>query len=141
MLIPDVIDRHGPAWNAERVNKAAALQIARGTNAITKRSTHVSKDLEDAAAICDKALSIFSKSLNTLMQKESEASTAAKRVSGQVRDATQKLSDGLAKLESTANFDRLERMVLLLERAEAAMTSLAKLDSDGKLARIAEAIR
>lgn len=138
---PDLIDRHGPAWKAERVNKAAAMMIARGANQITKRARHVNKDIEEAAAISDEALAIFNKSLNALMQKEAEASTKAKKVSGQVRDATHKLADGLAKLEATANFDRLERMVDLLERAEKAMTSLARLDADGKLTRIAEAIK
>ena len=138
---PDVIDRHGPAWSAERVNKVAAMMIARGDNSITKRVKTVNKDLAEATKINDEALGIFNKSLNTLMQKERESSAAAKLVSGQVRDATRKLADGLAKIEATANFDRLERMVSLLERAEAAMTALAKLDADGKLARIADAIK
>ena len=51
------------------------------------------------------------------------------------------LKDKLKKVEKNANFDRLERYVLLLERAANAMHSLAELEASGKLEKIAASIR
>ena len=136
MLTPDVIDRHGPAFKREKVERAAAMLIARG-DGMQRRVRKVTNDLDKASEITEEATRRFSERLDALMKKEGAFVEASKKASGSVRDATQKLADGLAKLERTANFDRLERMTELLERAEKALTSLAELDKAGKLERIA----
>ena len=136
MITPDVIDRHGPAYKREKVEKAAALLIARG-DGMQLRARNMTNDLDKASKITEEATRRFSERLDDLLKKEGAFVEASKRASGSVRDATQKLADGLAKLEKTANFDRLERMTELLERADKALTSLAELDKAGKLERIA----
>jgi hypothetical protein len=51
------------------------------------------------------------------------------------------MAAGLAKVEKAANFDRLERMVDLLERAAVAMSTLAEMEKSGQLAKLSEAIK
>ena len=72
---------------------------------------------------------------------QTQITEASKKASGNIRDATEKLSQGLLKIEKTANFDRLERYVVLLERASVAIESLAELEKNGRLEKIANAIK
>lgn len=107
-------------------------------------STEMNKDIDDVAAAkakLDSMLAVIDSSISALREKENKAGDAAKQASGKVRDAAEKLSAGLIKIEKAANFDKLERYVELLERASKAMTVLAELDSSGKLEKIAAAIR
>ena len=101
----------------------------------------MNQDISTATELTNEAFALFGKSLDALLEREKEIVETTKKVSGQVRDATQKLSEGLAKIEKVANFDRLERLVNLLERSSTAMTALAELDAAGKLAKIADVLR
>ncbi len=101
----------------------------------------MSRDFGVAAKKVDKAQDHLSSVIRKLGDTEEEIINKTKIVSGKVRDATQRLSDGINKIEKTANFDRLERYVVLLERAEKAMSALAELDKSGKLEKIANALK
>lgn len=140
MLTPDVIDRHGPAYRRDKVEKAVAMLIARG-NGMERMARDMTDDLDKASAIAEEATRRFSDKLDALRKKETEFAEASRKASGSVRDAAQKLADGLARVEKAANFDRLERMTELLERAERALSSLAELDRAGKLERIAAVLK
>ena len=83
----------------------------------------------------------FPESLDRFIGVEKRFADQSKRAVGSVRDASEKLANGLAKVEKAANFDRLERYVALLERAASAMNALAELEASGKLDKIAGAIR
>lgn len=98
-------------------------------------------DFEKAAVICDDASKMFAKSLDHMLASEQRVSDAAKKTSSNVRKAANELAEGLVKLEKTANFDRLERYVDLLERAATAMQALATLQESGKLDKIAGALK
>ena len=105
------------------------------------RGKKMSKDLEKATKLVDESMEGFSRSIDKLVATENRMVDATKKVSTKVRETTQKLSEGLAKIEKQANFDRLERYVILLERASAAIESLAVMEKSGKLDKIATAIR
>lgn len=120
------------------------IEVASHINAgmfFTRRAKAMTQDLKQAEEMVDKWVASLTKALDTFHKKEDHLAEVSKKASGRVRNAAQQLSDGLAKIEGRANFDRLERYVDLLERAEAAMTALAKLDADGRLEKIAAAIR
>ncbi len=53
----------------------------------------------------------------------------------------QKTYQTIQNLDKVANFEKLERQVQLLERAQKAMQSLSELEKDGRLARIVLAIK
>lgn len=101
----------------------------------------MSEDYEKASEIISKAQKKFDNAIENLKKTESEISESSKKVSENVRQATSKLSEGLARIEKQANFDRLEKYVELLERAEKSISSLAELERSGKLEKIASAIR
>jgi len=98
-------------------------------------------DFEKAAAICDDATKVFEKAFSHMLASETKIAEASKRTSGNIRKAANELHEGLQRVEKVANFDKLERYVGLLERAASAMSVLAELEKDGKLERIANAVK
>lgn len=99
------------------------------------------KEITNATDIMDKAIEHFDttykrfESIETAMQKN------IKRKAGDIKAAEEKLMQGLARIENAANFDRLQQYVSLIERASSAMQILADLEKEGKLDKIATAIR
>lgn len=106
-----------------------------------RKAKSMTQDLIDATELTSVAVSNFSDQLNKLIAVENNFSALSKRASGSVRDAADKLANGLSKIEKSANFDRLENYVSLLERAASAMNTLAELEKNGKLEKIALAIK
>jgi len=139
-ITPTSYDKHGPMFSSKTVMKAIvkAIQV---DEYFIHRGNHMSKDLKNATKLVDEATKMLTASVNKMLATEVEVSEASKKVSGQVRDAAKKLSDGLIKVEKTANFDRLERLCELLERANTAMLSLATLEESGKLEKITKALK
>lgn len=99
------------------------------------------KDVMAAQEKIDAMLDAIGERINKLVALEGDLGKKTKAIGGNVRDAADKLSHGLLKVEKAANFDRLERYVDLLERAASAMSALAELEQSGKLERIASAIK
>jgi len=106
-----------------------------------RRVKNMSNDLNSAKELVDNSIEHLSLSIDKLLKMEETISEGTKKVSGKVRDASKKLNDGLTNIEKTANFDRLERYVSLLERAEKSLGALAELENNGQLEKIANAIR
>ena len=138
LVRPDGYDRKGAFYRRSSVNEAAVKLILYDGSNIERRAKNVTSDLDRASEVLEEANKRFSTNLDELVEREKAFSVEAKRVSGSIRDSSTKLAEGLARLEKTANFDRLERMTILLERAQVALASLAEMRRDGKLERIAE---
>lgn len=139
-LTPCAIDKHGAIYKREDVDKSCLKMIVAKTY-FFMGAKKMTTDAEKAIELTDDVQARFSKSLDRLVNTQERFSENTKKVSGNVRDAANKLADGLAKIEKTANFDKLERYVILLERAASAMTVLAELEKNGKLEKIANAIK
>ena len=137
------IERGEPLFAETTVTKAivSMLNDDKAGNYLTKRVKKMSNDLNNATEQLDKYLEVIRQRTNDVTQSEKAITESVKQVSGKVRDAYQRISDGVQRIEKTANFERLERMVALLERAEAAMSSLAELEKSGKLDKILTAIK
>ena len=131
-ISPAYSDKSGPLFKEEDVNNLTAKSIICGTWEKMK-AKNMTAEISKAAEILDENHKVFAKKLEQFSKLEQDFSATAKKSSGSVRDAAQKLADGLARLEKTANFDRLERMTVLLERAEKALSALAELEKAGKL--------
>lgn len=129
-----------PVVSARAVNIYVAKALAEGGDA-ERRAKSVVENCEDAEKIIDGSISSFNRKLNQYMKAEREVCDAAKQTSSKLRDTTQKLADGLAKIEKVANLNLLESRVALLERAADAMDRLAKLHDSGKLDKILAAIK
>jgi hypothetical protein len=138
--IPQRQDKHGKLYLRADVDAAVVKKISCGSY-FYLRAKRMVEDAEKATKLTDKVVDDFGRSLDRFLEMEARLSSESKRVSGSVRDAAEKLSQGLARIEKAADADKLTRVVELLERAAAAMQSLAELEKGGKLERIAQAIR
>lgn len=133
-------DRSGPLIRRDLANKLVADDINLG-NYLQRTVKEMTTDFEKASQTLNEATDLFNASLSNMLAKQREISEVSKRVSGDVRKAANDLAQGLAKVDKTANFDRLERNVATLERAAAALEVLATLESTGKLDKIMKAIQ
>ena len=136
---PDIIDKLGKGYTPRTVNDFTKNLINTNKFFYTK-AKKMGNDYDNATQLVEKAQSNFDRALNKLNRTEQEISISTKKVSEKVRQSTQKLNDGLSRIEKQANFDRLENYVPLLERAEKAISSLAELEKTGRLEKIANAI-
>ena len=139
---PDKIDKHGPAWATDKVITQVANEINSPTGFFLKRiSKTMQIDHDNANNITNEANQMFQKTLSELLKTTDNLQASTKKVSGSVRKAADELGRGLIKVQQQADFNNLERYVLLLERAASAMSALAELEKTGKLEKIAAAIK
>jgi hypothetical protein len=140
-LRPAGYDKHGPKWLRSDVEKAVVRRILSSSDYFTYRAKQMNDDVAKATEITEGATKRFSQVLHEFDKTHVEFSNSAKKASSSVRVAADAMASGLLKIERTANFDRLERMVGLLERAATAMTTMAELEKGGQLKKISEAIK
>jgi hypothetical protein len=98
-------------------------------------------DIKNAIDLTQDANKRFSSVLDAFTKTHTNFADSAKKASSSVRIAADNMAAGLAKIEKAANFDRLERMVDLLERAAVAMSTLAEMEKSGQLAKLSEAVK
>ena len=139
-LIPVGYDKEGPKYSQAAVNAhvVKCILIEDYFKQVTKTMNH---DIETAIDLTQEANNRFNTVLNTFTKTHNNFAESAKKASSSVRTAADTMAGGLAKIEKAANFDRLERMVDLLERAAGAMTTLAEMEKSGQLAKLSEAIK
>lgn len=133
-------DKHGPMFEANNVNLLVAKMINTDVY-FTRKAKKMTTDLDKAQFHIDDAMKRFTSSIDNLSKVEELFIGKSKKVTSAVKDSEEKLLQGLARVEKAANFERLNRYVELLERAATAMNQLAELQKDGKLDKIASAIR
>lgn len=134
------VDEHGDAYfDSVDLVLMSAKSINEG-NFFSRRTT-MTEDLKHAEEVVGKAIESLGIKTGEFFEIEKKISENSKICSGKIRDATQKISDSFKKLENISNFDKLERMIVLLERASDAMERLEKLQATGKLDKILAAIK
>lgn len=139
VIRPTGVDKTGPIYSTRELHDVV-VKMVNTKNFFKRKGKKMSTDYDKATDIINKAQSRFDTALIKLKETEAEISKTTKKVSENVRSSTERLSQGLARIEKQANFERLETYVNLLERAEQAITSLAHLQETGKLEKIANAI-
>jgi hypothetical protein len=139
--LPAGQDKNGLYWKQEDVTKGLVNEINLGNAFQIRKEKQMNEKIKYAVDVVDDLNSMFEKSINNLIEKENKLSEVAKKASGNVRNSANDLLNGLLKIEKTADFNRLERYVELLERASVAISTLAELEKTGKLEKIAASIR
>ena len=139
-LKPDVYDKNGPGYKKSNVDKTV-LRLINSEQYFNQRAKNMTVDAERAIKLTEEVNQRFSTTLDNFQKTTENFKEKAKSSSGAVRDAADKLSSGLLKMEKAANFDSLERYVGLLERAAKAMTALSELENSGKLEKISHALK
>jgi hypothetical protein len=139
---PDVIVRNDPLWTRKSVAKALTTIVINNPELFFQQEArNIMKEIKNATDIMDKAIEHFDKSYQRFQLLETAIQKDIKTKAGDIKAAEEKLMQGLARIEKAANFDRLQQYVSLIERASSAMTLLADLQKDGRLDKIATAIR
>ena len=139
---PDVIVRNDPLWTRKSVAKALTTIVINNPELFFQQEArNIMKEIKNATDIMDKAIEHFDKSYQRFQLLETAIQKDIKTKAGDIKAAEEKLMQGLARIEKAANFDRLQQYVSLTERASSAMTLLADLQKDGRLDKIATAIR
>ena len=101
----------------------------------------MAKDLEKASSTLDEATKDFNARLTEFVNMQVSLADQTKKSCGHLRDTTNKLNEGFVRLQKQADFNTLERYVLLLERAEKSLSTLADLQQSGKLDKIFAALK
>ncbi len=139
-LTPAKIEKGVPMYAMKEVWKGMHAMVVNGQY-FERSARNMTTDTERAVAHTEKVTEEFRTAINKFRNIEAEFVTESKKASQSVRDSADKLSQGLARIEKAANFDRLERYVVLLERGAAAMQVLAELEASGRLEKIAGAFK
>ena len=134
------IDRRGPLYKKSDVDHFVMKEAALGQHAAGRLKT-MTKEIETAIDDIEVAKKQFVEILDKTVSMQQKCSESIKKVSGNVRASANELATGLLKIQKTADFASLERHVTLLERAAAALTTLAELEKAGKLEKIIGAVK
>lgn len=133
-------DKSGLMWLKSDVLESVVKHI-KTNNYFKRRAKIMSKDLEEATNLINESTSFLETSIEKLIKTENNLMDQSKKVSGSVRKSAHDLMTGMAAIEKMANFDKLERYVLLLERTASAMAILSELDKEGKLEKLMTVIK
>jgi exonuclease VII large subunit len=124
------------------VNLRVSILInAEQSNYFYQRTKKMSNDLDNARDLIDQHVIALDQAIEHMIKREKQLTESSKLTSGKLRDSVQKLSDGLARVEKVANFDRLERYADMLERIERSLSSLAEMEKSGLLAKISSSLK
>lgn len=140
-LGPTRYDRQGQVYTVGQVTRYMRVAIENDDHFFTRKARAMSKNAEEAIQITEDVTKKFKSSVTNLIATEQEFVQQSRKIAGEVKDASEKIGQGIQRIEKAANFERLERYVELLERAATAMTILGELEKTGKLDKIASAIR
>lgn len=133
-----------PVWSETEVDEYVAQEIVlEGTDYFTRNQEmgKVSKNLDEASKVLDEAADRFRLSMERFKQAEADVSRESKAAVGRVKRAANDLGDSMVKVSTRADFDRLQKQVEMLERAEKAMRGLAELNESGALEKISAALK
>ncbi len=137
---PAKVIRGEPLWNEDELLMATSKLIV-GGDFFKDRAKDMSNDLEKASDILLKATTTFKDRLDDYGKTCSEIDAVSNKASQQLRITTEKLSQGLSRIEKAANFSNLERYTVLLERSAQALSILADLETKGQLGKISAALK
>ena len=136
------VDRFGPAYSMKSLVNVVTTELnSENGTYITRGVKMMTKDIDTARTILNEAEKTINTAITNYQDRAGQLSATVKKSSGDVRKAADDLAQGLVKVQKQADFNNLERYVLLLERAAVAMTTLAELEKAGKLQKIAGALK
>jgi len=136
-------DKKGLLFNSDDIDRAIAKDLSkspveylgqRGCETVPEKTKKTTK-------IMDSHVDGLILGVQRLIEAEQDLKGKAKNVSTSVRKSADELKGGLERIQKQADFNSLERYVLLLERAAIAMTTLGEIERTGKLEKIANALK
>ena len=134
-------DSKGAMFERRNVSEVVASEIESSEeNVITRKNKSIAKAIKDSTKKVDESIEGFGVQVDKLQSESERIKNTAKKAQSSVKVAADSLKQGLARITKEADFDSLERYVILLERAEVALKSLAEIEKTGKLKAISNAL-
>ena len=137
---PAKVVRGGPLYDENDLIIGCSKLITSGIF-FNNKAKDMSNDMEKASSLLEKATAVYKERFADFTKTCGDIDIATNKASQQLRTATEKLSQGLSRIEKSANFANLERYTILLERSAQALQILAELEEKGKLNKISEALK
>ena len=138
---PDAKDANGkPMFTSEAVlNAEVQLQMSNDhmTNGHAKPAVKTAKQAIEEIVTMAHAMGLTG---DEMVKAGKRLVSNAETLQQNIKVSTDKIGSAVARLYDTANLDRLERYVALLERSSVALANLAELQRTGALSRIADVI-
>ena len=106
-----------------------------------KRAAIIETDYDKAEEALNAGREAYGTALDKFIDDEEKLEEVVKHAVSKIKNTTGKLGQSFLRLEKQANFNKLEQYVALLERANTAMSSLAKLEAAGTLKKISDALK
>ena len=139
---PVAYSKGEPMFSQKQVNTFVVNESNSEDNAFVARNAKTaSNNFKTAEESLTNAEKMFESSTQKFLKTSEKLNAEVKKTAGLLKKSGDDLASGLARVEKQANFSNLERYVTLLERAAAAMQSLAELEKSGKLEKIAGALK
>jgi hypothetical protein len=140
LIKPDKYTKEGPMFLKSDLDLIVTKDIQITKTFFKGRVKKMTVELDEVNKQINEYTKIIGNSMDNLVEQEKRLVESVKITGGRLRDSTQKLADGLARVERSANFDRLDRYAITLERIEKSLSALADLEQSGKLDKIAKAL-
>ena len=135
------VDSKGEFFNRDDVSEVVSEEIQNSEqNVITRKNKEISRAISDSSKKVNESIKGFCVQVDKLQSESERIKNTAKKAQSSVKVAADSLKQGLARITKEADFDSLERYVILLERAEIALKSLAEIEKTGKLKAISNAL-
>lgn len=138
---PAVIKPGGAMYDAAKVNAYVIQSVINQKNEMPRRAKIMTTSTDEAIQIIKKVEAQAAEAIEKLAETSKKLEESGRDLSAKVRSHAEKMAVGLRKIQSTANFNELERQTLMLERMAEAMTTLADLEQRGLLGRIVSAMK
>ena len=126
--------KDGDILYAMTQRQANAAAITAQANDPRIKAKNVLDEIVKVAASCSVTATILCDETKKITQAADSAKVSVFAVSD-------KMSTAMKRLWETADFEKLEKMTLLVERMTAAMTTLAELEKNGRLQAVCKAIQ
>lgn len=133
-------DKDGPLYAQQDIEEFICNEININQH-FTRIMKPTTKDLNNATEQLNEAQRTFTATLDHMKDSHLALETDTRAIAIKIKNTSNSLGQSLLKIEKQADFSKLEQYVVLLERAEAAMRSLAELEANGKLVKIASALK
>lgn len=128
--------------NTEKLDTELSLSIIGGLQCMnTETTSEAQSQADDAKRIIATVNVSVMDSYRELCRSTELVLKEAQSVSRNVRQASESLGQGLARIEKTANLDKLERHANTLERIVDSLKYLSEMESAGKLDKIAAVLK
>jgi len=128
-------------FEQRKVNAHVIQQVICQPNELLSRTKKMTQTSQEAIELINRVEAHAAESIERLITTTQRFEDVGKQLSAKVRSHAETMAAGVRRIQKTADFNEMERQVVLLERMATAMSTLADLEQRGMLAKVSSAMR